>query len=117
MDLEGVIRHCETKPGASKDFPFDLRTLVMKVGGRMFLLTDIDGPYISLNLKCDPALARELRAEYPAITPGYHMNKEHWNTVVLDGSISDERVLWMIDHSYELVAKGLSKRVRTDLGI
>jgi predicted DNA-binding protein (MmcQ/YjbR family) len=112
MDIADIIRYCETKPGAGKDLPFDLSTIVMKVGGRMFLLGDVNADPPWINLKCDPELAEELRKEYPAVTPGYHMSKRHWNTVVLDGSIRDEAIYWMIDHSYDLVLRGLPRKVR-----
>ena len=100
-----------------KDFPFDLDTIVLKVGGKIFLLGDVNADPPTINLKCDPELAEELRAEYPSVTPGYHMNKTHWNTVVVDGSIRDEALYWMIDHSYDLVFKGLPKRVREEIPI
>jgi predicted DNA-binding protein (MmcQ/YjbR family) len=100
-----------------KDFPFDLDTIVLKIGGKIFLLGDVNADPPTINLKCDPELAEELRAEYPSVTPGYHMNKTHWNTVVVDGSIRDEAIYWMIDHSYDLVFKGLPKRVREEIPI
>lgn len=87
----------------------------MKVGGRMFFLTDINSDPPRINLKCDPALAEELRKEYPCIVPGYHMNKVHWNTVILDGTLSSDTIVFLIDHSYDLVVKGLPRRIREGL--
>ena len=116
-DLNDIVRYCEEKGGAVKDFPFNLDTIVMKVGGKIFLLADVNADPPSINLKCDPELAEELRREYPTVTPGYHMNKTHWNTVIVDGSIGDEAIYWMIDHSYDLVYKGLPRRVREEIPI
>lgn len=100
------------KPGASEDFPFDTLTLVIKVGGKMFALLGINDDPLRINLKCDPLKAEFLREHYPAVQPGYHMNKRHWNTVVLDGSIAEAEIRSMIDESYELVVKGLPKSRR-----
>jgi predicted DNA-binding protein (MmcQ/YjbR family) len=109
MELSEIVEHCRIKRGVSEDFPFDLETLCIRVGGKIFLLTDINSKPLRINLKCDPLIALDLRDEFEAVTPGYHMNKVHWNTVVLDGSVPKERVQWMIDHSYDLVLKGLRK--------
>ena len=100
------------KAGAMEDFPFDDKTLVLKVGGKMFALLGLNEEPLRVNLKCDPLKAEVLRQRYPAVLPGYHMNKRHWNTVVLDGSVPEEEVLAMIDDSYELVVKGLPKAQR-----
>jgi predicted DNA-binding protein (MmcQ/YjbR family) len=94
-----------TFPGAVEDYPFGDGVAVFKVGGRMFALVSLDGDPGSVNLKCDPGLALELRAVYAAVRPGYHQNKRHWNTVELDGSIDDDELREMIDHSYELVRR------------
>jgi len=112
MDLQQLRRYLKAKPGAVEDFPFDLVTLVAKVGGKMFALVGTDETPLRLNLKCDPLKAEVLREYYPAVLPGYHMNKRHWNTVVLDGSIPDADLLAMIDESYDLVVKGLPKTKR-----
>ncbi|MGA1848667.1 MAG: MmcQ/YjbR family DNA-binding protein [Thermoplasmatota archaeon] len=112
MDLGDIVDHCRKKKGITEDFPFDLETLCIRVGGRIFLLTDINSRPLWINLKCDPLMALDLRDEFEAVTPGYHMNKVHWNTVVIDGSIPADRILWMIDHSYDLVLKGLGKTDR-----
>jgi len=112
MDLEQLRRYLKAKPGAVEDFPFDLVTLVAKVGGKMFALVGTDEMPLRLNLKCDPLKAEVLREYYPAVLPGYHMNKRHWNTVVLDGTMPDADVRAMIDESYDLVVKGLPKAKR-----
>ncbi len=112
ITLKDIRRYCNEKKGVTEDFPFDMSTLVFRVGTRIFLLTDIDSEELAMNLKCDPFLSLELRRRYPQITPGYHMNKKHWNTVLVDGAIPDEEVYMLIDHSYELVLKGLKKPER-----
>jgi predicted DNA-binding protein (MmcQ/YjbR family) len=106
MDFATLRAYLLSKPGASEDFPFDPVTLVAKVGGKMFALVGIDATPLRVNLKCVPEQAEVLRELYPAVLPGYHMNKLHWNTIVLDGSLPDEDVLGMIDDSYELVLQG-----------
>lgn len=111
MDIEAIRAYCLTKKGVEEGFPFDDTTLVIKVGGKIFVLMNLDGDP-SMNLKCDPDRAIELREENPAIIPGYHMNKKHWNTVVLDGSLSKKLILEMIDHSYDLVLKSLPVKLR-----
>ena len=112
MDLETLRAYLLTKPGAVEDFPFDPVTLVAKVGGKMFALVGLDETPLRLNLKCDPLKAEVLREYYPSVLPGYHMNKRHWNTLVLDGSIPTDDVLAMIDESYQLVVQGLPKGKR-----
>ena len=115
LTLEDIRKHCSTLKGTKEDFPFDFSTLVFKVGEKMYALTSIDSEEVRVNLKCDPFLAVELRQKYPAVDPGYHMNKKHWNTVTIDGSISDDEILEMIDHSYNLVFKNLKKSVREEI--
>lgn len=100
------------KPGAVEDFPFDTVTLVLKVSGKMFALIILDEDPMRMNLKCDPLKAEFLREAFPSITPGYHMNKRHWNTVRLDGSLPDDLLRAMIDDSYELVVRGLPRSRR-----
>jgi predicted DNA-binding protein (MmcQ/YjbR family) len=112
MNLETLRDYLNAKPGAVEEFPFDMVTLVVKVGGKMFALFGTDEAPLRLNLKCDPLKAEMLREYYPAVLPGYHMNKRHWNTLVLDGSIPTVDVLAMIDESYELVVLGLPKGKR-----
>lgn len=109
MDFEALKSYCLSKKGATQDFPFDDVTLVLKVGGKMFALTNINSRTLSVNLKCDPFLAPALREEFEAVKPGYHMNKKHWNTVVIDGSIPEDRLLFMIDMSYSLVYNSLTR--------
>lgn len=110
--------HGLSKRGTTEDFPFGFETLVLRVKGKMFALTDITRDPIVVNLKCHPERALELREEYPEhILPGWHMNKKHWNSLVLDGTLPADLVLELIDHSYGLVAKGLSKQDREDLGL
>ena len=100
--------YCLAKPGVTEGFPFDETTLVFKVMDKMFTLANLDGD-LSLNLKCHPEKAIGLREEYPAITPGYHMNKIHWNTINIDGSVPDSLIFQLTDHSYELVVESLTK--------
>lgn len=104
MDLPDVIARCLSKPGAEETTPFGPDVLVYKVDGKMFALTSPDDFPSTVNLKCDPERSIELRAEYEAITPGYHMNKKHWNTLTLDGTVPSRLIRELIDHSYELVA-------------
>jgi predicted DNA-binding protein (MmcQ/YjbR family) len=115
--LDDLREYCNSKPGAVEDFPFDEVTLVVKVRGKIFALmgTDQDPDTPSINLKCEPALAEMLRETYPAVVPGYHMNKRHWNTVTVDGSIPEPEIHEMIDHSYEQVVKSLPKKDREGL--
>ncbi|PKP48825.1 MAG: MmcQ-like protein [Bacteroidetes bacterium HGW-Bacteroidetes-11] len=108
MNIEELRYFCLSLPGVSEHFPFDETTLVFKVNNKMFALTDLEGP-LSVNLKCDPELSIELREQYPAVKPGYHMNKKHWNTVEIDGSISDTILKQWIEMSYGLIAKKKGK--------
>lgn len=114
MDIEAIRAYCLTKKGTEEGFPFDDTTLVIKVGGKIFILISLEGDP-SMNLKCDPDRAIDLRETNPAIVPGYHMNKKHWNTVMLDGSLSKKLILEMIDHSYDLVLKSLPAKQRTEI--
>ena len=109
MNIEEYHDYCLSKPGVTAEFPFDERTLVFKVVGKMFALTDVD-EFISVNLKCDPEKSIELRDMYSGIIEGFHMSKKHWNTVQTDGSIDDPLLTELIDHSYELVVAGLPKK-------
>jgi len=104
MNIETIREYCISKRGATESLPFGDDTLVFKAGEKIFALANLDGD-LSINLKCDPALAIELRERYSSVTPGYHMNKKHWNTIYLDGTIPDKEVFSWIDHSYELVMK------------
>lgn len=114
MNIEDFREYCLKKKGVTEEFPFDEHTLVFKVKGKMFALTNLNGDW-NLALKCDPERAMELREQYPAIRPGYHMNKVHWNTVAIDGSLSERLVLELIDHSYDLVVAGLPSKLKSEL--
>jgi len=114
MNIEEFREYCISKPGVTEEFPFDENTLVFKVMGKMFALTDLVDKF-SLNLKCDPERAIELREQFSSIKPGYHMNKAHWNTILMDGSLSQKLILELIDHSYQLVVEKLPKNKRTEL--
>ena len=116
MHIEEYRNYCLKKPGVTEGFPFDDKVLVFKVMGKMFALTDVDN-FVSVNLKCDPDRALELRESYPGIVPGYHMSKSNWNTVSTDGSIDDPLFYELIDHSYEMVVAGLTKKLKTELSI
>ncbi|TYK42828.1 MmcQ/YjbR family DNA-binding protein [Actinomadura decatromicini] len=110
-----VIAECLAKRGSAEDYPFGDGVAVFKVAGRMFALVSLGDAPGSVSLKCDPDLADELRARHAAITPGYHLNKRHWNTVVLDGSVPDDELLELIDQSYDLVVARLPKARRAEL--
>ena len=110
MDMDTVIRCCLSKRGAWEDLPFGDDTLVFKVGSKIFALIGLNRQPFGINLKCDPDLALELRDMFEEVKPGYHMNKLHWNTVELEGSLPDDEIMNMIDHSYELVFKSLSRK-------
>ncbi|MGB6223731.1 MmcQ/YjbR family DNA-binding protein [Haloferula sp.] len=112
MDLPDVIAHCLAKAAVEETTPFGPDVLVYKVVGKMFALTDPDSFPPRMNLKCDPERSVELRAEYDAIIPGYHMNKKHWNTVTLDDSLPSALIAELIDHSYDLVVASLPKSKR-----
>lgn len=114
MNIEEFRDYCIRKSGVTEDFPFDEYTLVFKVAGKMFALTNLDGEW-SLALKCDPERAIDLREQYPAIRPGYHMNKVHWNTIHMDGSLNDSLICELIDHSYDLVVAKLPAKLRSQL--
>ncbi len=104
MNIEEYRAFCLAKPEVTEGFPFDNKTLVFKVMGKIFALTDIDS-FEGINLKCDPDYAIELREHYQAVSAGYHMNKKHWNTVQTQSDIPDEKIMELINHSYELVAR------------
>ncbi len=108
MNIEDFRSYCLAKKGVTEESPFGEETVVYKVMGKMFALADVD-LFQSVNLKCDPEEAVLLRESYPAIQPGYHMNKKHWNTVDMDGSLDDKFIRGLIDTSYDLVVKGLTK--------
>ena len=115
MDLAQFREYCLSKPRATEGTPFGPDVLVFKVSGKMFALAALEEVPTTVNLKCDPDLALELRDRYEQIQPGYHMNKKHWNTVEIESGIPDAEVREMIDHSYELVTQSLSKAERKKL--
>ena len=115
MNIEAFREYCLSKKGVEETFPFGEETLVFKVMGKMFALTGLDSPEFTVNLKCSPDRAEELREEHPEIRPGWHMNKTHWNTVEFETGLEESLLCELIDHSYELVVKGLSKKVREEL--
>ena len=109
MDLESFREYCLNKPHVIEGTPFGEDVLVFKVHGKMFALAVLDEVPTTVNLKCNPDLALELRDRYEQVRPGYHMNKKHWNTVEIDSGIPEAALRTMIDHSYELVVKSLPK--------
>ncbi len=115
MTFNALCTYCTNKQGVKEEFPFDESTLVFKVMGKMFALTSIEDLPVSVNMKCDPERAILLREMYEAVQPGYHMNKKHWNTVTFDGTVPDAEIREMLDHSYDLVVKGLKKADREKL--
>ena len=116
VSLEEIRSYCLLKREVSEDLPFGDTTLVFRVYGKIFLLTNIESA-AAINLKCDPSLAMELREKYPEITPGYHMNKRHWNTLSLRGSLNSKQIFELIDHSYNLVVKTFPKTVQYALSV
>ena len=115
MNIETLRDYCLAKRGVTEEFPFDDVTLVLKVAGKMFALIPLDTTELSISLKCDPERAIGLREQYPAIQAAWHFNKKHWNMVFLDGSLSEKFTQDLIDHSYELVVSGLTKKLREEL--
>jgi predicted DNA-binding protein (MmcQ/YjbR family) len=109
MNNEEIREYCLSKPGVTESLPFNDTALVFKVMDKMFALLDLSEDSRGITLKCDPELALELREQYPEVTPAYHFNKEHWNTVVIDGTISDKLIFSWIDNSYNLVVQKLPK--------
>ncbi len=116
MDSTALRTWCLAQPGAIEDFPFAPEHSVFRVAGKIFALSHLDGAPLEVSVKCEPELALQLRAGYPAIRPGYHLNKRHWNTITLDGSLPDQLVRDLIEDSYDLVVSALPRRVRQQLG-
>lgn len=114
MNIEDIRTYCLSKKGVSEEFPFGENALVYKVMGKMFLLSDLSSE-LSINVKCDPQKAMELREQYPCVIPGYHMNKKHWNTIRVDGSVSDRLIREWIDHSYAKVLEKLPGKLREQI--
>ena len=118
MNLETYYEYCLSKKGVTEHFPFDDDTLVCKVGGKMFALSSLqqwEKGEPAVNLKCDPERAVELRADYEDIKPGFHMSKIHWNTVVVNNGVSDAMIKQLVDHSYELVFKSLTRKLQIEI--
>ena len=111
MDRKAVVAACRRLSGATEEYPFGPETLVFKVGGKIFAIMGAT----SVSLKCDPGYAQALREQHPAVTPGYHLDKRHWNTVELDGSVPDESLREWIEDSYDLVVSTLPRAVRQSL--
>jgi len=112
MNIEDLRTYCISKEGVEETFPFGDDTLVFKVSGKIFALLSLSQDDFSINLKCDPLLAIELRESYPSVQPGYHMNKKHWNTVYIDGSVESKLIQSWIDHSYQLIIQSLPKKIK-----
>lgn len=118
MNIQHYFDYCLAKKGVTEHFPFDEDTLVFKVGGKMFALAslkDWEAGNPAVNLKCDPDRGEELRAQYDDIIPGYHMSKIHWNTVKVNRGVDDKLLKELIDHSYNVVFKGLTKKVQAEV--
>lgn len=118
MIITDLYDYCLSKPGVTEHFPFDEDTLVFKVGGKMFALSSLsewEKGNATINLKCDPDRAEELRAEYDGIKPGYHMSKVHWNTVTVNSDVPPKLLRELIAHSYELVFNSLTKKLRSEI--
>ncbi len=116
MTAEHLRKHCLSFRGSEETFPFGPENSVFKAAGKIFALTRLDGDPLRVSLKCEPSLAQELRMSHPAVTPGYHLNKRHWNTVLVDGSLPDEVIRDMVEDSYDLVVSRLPRARRRALG-
>lgn len=115
MNIELLREYCLSKAGTTEEMPFGPEVLVFKVANKLFALTNIEAPEFTVNLKCDPDRAVELREAHPEIQPGWHMNKKHWNTVDFEGSLKKSFLLELVDHSYAMVVKGLPKKTQAAL--
>ncbi len=118
MNIQQLYEFCLSKKGVTEHFPFDEDTLVFKVGGKMFALTSLsnwENGNPSINLKCNPKVALELREKFEGINPGYHMSKVHWNTVTINEDVPDKKVIHLINHSYELVFSSLTKKIQAEI--
>lgn len=116
MDIDSFREYCLAKKGVTEDFPFDEVTLCLRVAGKIFAITGLDSESFTVNLKCEPDYAIELRERYPEVQPGWHMNKKHWNTVDFEGSLDEKMLRHLVDHSYGQVVKSLKKAEREALG-
>lgn len=117
MNIEEFREYCLSKPHTIEDFPFGPQYLTFKIAGKMFAVTNLDEAEFTVNLKCEPIRALALREEFEEITPGFHMNKKHWNTVDFEGSLGEDFICELIDHSYEMVVQSFSKKKRVELGL
>ncbi|HAD13801.1 MAG TPA: MmcQ-like protein [Saprospirales bacterium] len=117
MNIEEFREYCLAKKASSEDFPFGPETLVLRVGSKIFAITGLDSEEFTVNLKCAPDRAVELREQYAEVQPGFHMNKTHWNTVHFEGGLDNRLLRELIDHSYELVAASLKKADKEALGL
>ncbi|MFN5310321.1 MAG: MmcQ/YjbR family DNA-binding protein [Candidatus Kapaibacterium sp.] len=115
MNHDIIREYCLQKKATSFDFPFDEEVMACRVAGKIFVLMSILQFPVSINVKCDPEKAIDLRERYEAVKPGYHMNKTHWNTVTCDGSLSDAEIFSFIDHSYEMVLQSIPKKLRNEI--
>ncbi len=114
MEIQELLEYCSNKKGSEETFPFNDETLVLKVGGKMYALIPLEKQPLSISLKADPEWSEELREQHPQITGAYHMNKTHWNSVETQG-LQPKLIYKMIDHSYDLVFKGLTKKVQKEI--
>ena len=117
MNRDELLAYCTGFPAVSADYPFDETTLVFRVAGKIFALVDMGGRQGSVSLKCDPEAAGDLRMTWAAITPGYHLNKEHWNSILLDGTVPGEVLAGLVRRSWELVEAGLARAAREKAGL
>jgi predicted DNA-binding protein (MmcQ/YjbR family) len=115
VTADALRRSCLSMPGATEEFPFTEGVSVFKVGGKMFALSRLESEPLEVSVKCEPELAEQLRLTYPAIRPGYHLNKRHWNTITIDGTLDDAMVSDMVEDSYDLVVDGLPAAQRDKL--
>ena len=117
MNIEEFRTYCLSKKQVSESFPFDKQTLVFKVGDKMFALTSLEKHPTTVNLKCDPERAIDLRDRYAEIIAGYHMSKKHWNTIIIESNLPPALITELIDHSYNLVVKGMTKKQQIELDL
>ena len=117
MTPRELRRRCLNQPGAFEDFPFGEQVSVFKIAGKVFAITDLEGVPLEISVKCEPEVAEMLRSAHAAVRPGYHLNKRHWNTVTLDGSLTDDQIERMIQDSYDLVAAKLTRAQRQQIGL
>jgi predicted DNA-binding protein (MmcQ/YjbR family) len=114
MPIENLRSYCLTKAAVTESFPFDAHTLVFKVAGKMFALFSLEKQPLQVNLKCEPGKAIDLRERYQSVIPGYHMNKTHWNTIIIDGELSKEHIEDLVNHSYDLVVSKLTRKMKNE---